>query len=191
MGKLFVIVGHSGSGKTSTMREAMGREKEIISVTTRPMREGEVHGEDYYFISDDKFKQFDLNNQLAEKTTYYGRASYGVTKSEISSKLEKGNAFIVVDVEGFKQLKSIYNDLVSIFLYTDKGTAFRRMRLRGDSVSMSEQRLETYEAEMMNKHMFDYVVKNVLFPNTISILKNIISSETGSMQIFSTHLYKW
>jgi guanylate kinase len=158
--KLYAISGHSGAGKTSIMRTIMGEDKEIVSVTTRPMREGEVDGVDYYYINQEDFDKLDINGELAEKTTYYGRASYGVTKAEINSKLSKSNTYIIVDYNGMKQLKNIYPNLVSIFIFTDKDTARERMINRGDSLESVESRLTTYDIEINNMIDYDYTIKN-------------------------------
>lgn len=178
MGKLFVITGHSGSGKTSTMRRALGEAREAVSVTTRPMREGEIEGVDYSFISRLEYYNLKMNDELAEHTDYYGHHNYGVTKKEIESKLAKGDAYIIVDYAGFKQLKATYPDLVSIFLYTTKATAEQRMEARGDSKETIDIRLSTYEAEIMNKHSYQYVIKNIDFHKTVMILLAIAQAES-------------
>jgi guanylate kinase len=189
-GKLFAITGHSGSGKTTTMRMAMGTKKEIVSVTTRNMREGEVEGVDYYFVDNETFYNMKLNDELAEYTDYYGSSNYGVTKTEIDSKLSRGDAYIIVDYHGFKQLKALYPDLVGIFIYTDKDTAEKRMKSRGDSMETIDIRLSTYEAEMMNKHQYDYVLKNVNFNKTVIALSAITQAE-ATFEIPSLELNHW
>lgn len=177
MNKLFCIVGHSGSGKTTTMREALGSDREVVSVTTRKPRDNEVNGKDYHFITSDEFFELLDADKLAEKTTYFASAYYGATKEEIENKLSLGNAFIVVDYHGYLQLKEVYgNKVVSIFMYTDKDEAEKRMRLRGDKNDSVEVRLSTYEAELINKNYCDYVIKNIDFDHTVQILKNIALS---------------
>lgn len=178
MGRLFAITGHSGSGKTTTMRQAMGQHKEIVSITTRAMREGEVDGVDYYYIDNETFYNMKLNDELAEYTDYYGSSNYGATMEEIDSKLSKGDSFIVVDYNGFSQLKRKFPDIVGIFMYTDKQTAEDRMKLRGDKPESIEVRLSTYEAEMMNAHNYDYVLKNVNFNKTVVALCAITQAES-------------
>lgn len=174
-GTLFAVSGHSGSGKTSIMRAIMGVEKEIVSVTTRPMRNGEVDGVDYYFISQDSFDILDISGGLAEKTTYYGRASYGVTKVEIESKLAKGDAYIIVDFNGFQQLKKIYPDVVGIFMYTDIDVAEKRMEKRGDNLGSIESRLTTYDIELSNMKHYDYHIKNDDYNKTCEYINDIVN----------------
>lgn len=175
-GQLYAVSGHSGAGKTSVMRCAMGTKKEVVSVTTRPIRErdGEIDGVDYYFMTQEEFDDLDANDMLAEKTTYYGRSSYGVTKAEIDNKLSKGNAFIIVDFNGYEQLKVIYPDLIGIFIYTSKETAHERMISRGDTEEYAEKRLETYDIEMANMKYYNFAIRNTDFFPTVSIIEKIV-----------------
>lgn len=178
MSKLFCISGNSGAGKTTLMRYVMGTKREIVSVTTRQIRNNEIDGVDYYFISEDEFERLDKENLLAEKTTYYGRASYGVTKAEIESKLARGNAYIIVDFNGYEQLKQIYPDSVGIFIYTNKDIARERMINRGDSLESVNSRLETYEIELGNAIHYDYTIANNNdFYKTVDFINAIIRNE--------------
>lgn len=177
-GKLFCVSGHSGSGKTSTMRYALGTKKEVVSVTTRTKRDGEIDGIDYYFISEQLFEELDKHNQLAEKTTYYGRASYGVTKNEIEQKLSLGNAYIIVDFNGYQQLKEIYPDTVGIFIFADRITSKARMIARGDKTESVNSRLETYDTEIANMSHYDYIIKNKDFYNTVDVINKIVRTES-------------
>jgi guanylate kinase len=179
MGKLFIVVGHSGSGKTYIMRHVMGTSRECVSVTTRPMREGEIDGIDYYFLNKEQFEELYQDNQLAEKTNYNGIGyQYGVTKEELEEKLDGQNAYIIADVHGMTQLKELYPDAITIFLYTDKEHAQLNMQERGDNEGYIAKRLSTYDEEVSNKmkYNFDYVVKNV--HNQALMTKIIVCSIT-------------
>jgi guanylate kinase len=188
MGKLFAVVGHSGAGKTTTMRATMGTDKECVSVTTRLPRDGEVDGKDYFFVSKEEFYKMDEEDKFAEKSTYFGSALYGMTNEEIDSKLSKGDAFIVVDIDGLRQLKQKYPELVSIFLYTSKEEAEKRMIKDGRTKKSIESRLSTYEAELMNRQHCDYVIRNVGFYSTCIILGSIVRSESDELFIITTPL---
>jgi guanylate kinase len=157
--KLYLISGPSGSGKSSIARTVMNNE--VISFTTRAPRPGEVNGSDYLFISDAEFDLLYRNNGLAEYTDYYGTAKYGITMSELVGRLRKGNAFVVVDVVGKRQLQSMYHNCLSIFMwmpYIDK--AETRMRLRGDSEENIQKRLKTYSEELNNFSEYDILLDN-------------------------------
>lgn len=171
--KLFLISGASGSGKTTLMRSIM--DIELVSFTTRSMRAGEVEGRDYIFISRDEFIQLQNNNGLAESTEYGGNY-YGLMMNELNYKLSLGDCFFVCDVEGMRQMKELYDNCVSIFIYSEKEDIENRMIARGDDISSIEKRLSTYEAEIENKKHYDYVVVNKQgkFNDTLYQLENII-----------------
>lgn len=154
---LFCITGPSGSGKTTIMRSIM--DNELISFTTRKIREGEANGEDYIFISKEEFDELYDDGMLAEYTEY-GSNFYGLTIDELEEKLQLGDAFFICDNNGYNQIKDRYDNIVSIFLYADKEDCISNMRTRGDEQLSITQRLLTYEEEIKNKGKYDYVVKN-------------------------------
>jgi guanylate kinase len=176
MNKLFLVSGHSGGGKTTIMRKLM--DNEIISFTTRPKRPYEVDGKDYIFITKEQYNDMLKKGELAEWTEYGGNY-YGLTKQEIDSKLAKDHAYCIVDVNGMQQLKELYPNAITIFIYTSKENAEKQMRQRGESESTIQIRLNTYEKEILNRHLYDYVVRNNhgRLENTIEIVRNIILSE--------------
>lgn len=175
-GTLFIISGHSGSGKTSVMRNIM--ENELGSFTTRKKRDGEVDGYDYNFISEEVYFKMKEKGELAEYTTYDGN-HYGITRNEVESKLKLGDAYAVVDVEGMKQLTEYYKgSIVKIYIYTDHDVAYRNMKRRGDSVELVLKRLKTYNTELKDSKKYDYVIKNLegRFEDTVNIFKTIVNS---------------
>lgn len=179
---LFIVTGHSGSGKSSLMKkisEEVGL-NELISVTTRDKRKDEVEGRDYYFIDRAKFNKMIENNELIEHT-FYGGNYYGVTKQELVSKLMNNHSYVIVDHNGMRQFKHFYHSCSTIFLYTEKEIALTHMAKRGDNIENINLRLSTYEEEMRNKKHFDYVIKNnhLQFNNTKKILQAIVESETS------------
>ena len=146
--KLFLISGHSGSGKSSIMKNIM--ENELISFTTRPKRKGEVEGKDYHFITKEEYNHMLNNNELVEYVQYANNY-YGLSKKEIENKLAKDHAFVIVSYEGAKQLKKVYDNCVTIILHTSKEDAVRQMLERGDSLDSINQRMLTYNIEIANK----------------------------------------
>lgn len=159
------------------MRNLM--ESEIVSFTTREKREGESNGKDYIFISKEEY--FDLldANKLIEWTEYGGNY-YGITKQELEDKLEKDHSFAIVDSYGMEQLLSLHPKCVSVFIYTSIESAREQMMDRGDRIENIENRMSTYEKEMKNKKLYDYVIRNNhrQLDRTIAIVENIIKSET-------------
>lgn len=176
---LFVVVGASGSGKTS-LSQRVSRANywtECISHTTRPMRDGEVEGETYYFVNMEEFKEMNDNKEFAEKVVYDGE-SYGISHKEIARVMEKSaHVFIIAEYNGYSQIKALYPNAVGIFLHMSKEDCMANMLLRGDSIAKATRRIKTYDEELANKGEFDYVVKNVRgkSSSTVDILRHIIN----------------
>lgn len=179
MNKLFLVSGHSGSGKSSIMKTVM--KNEVVSFTTREKRQGEVDGKDYIFITLDEFNKLKDDNRLVEYVEYSGNM-YGITKDELENKLNKGHAFCIVDYHGMNQLKKFYPNVTTIFLYTSYEDAMIQMLNRGDPADRVLERMSTYKEEMSNRIDYDYVIKNnhKQMNNTIQIIYNIIESEIGA-----------
>lgn len=161
--EIFVIVGASGAGKTSIARklEESNDWVECKSHTTRTMRDGEVNGKDYYFIDEETFNEMLANGEFAENVTYDGN-QYGISKEEIEAIHSKGNnCFIIANYDGYKQIKKIYPESKSIFVYARVGDCLTRMKARGDSTRNAHNRISTYQQEVAVKDEFDFVVNNI------------------------------
>ena len=102
-GRLVIISGPSGSGKDTILKEALKALPEIkfsISSITRPMREGEVEGEKYNFISKEKFEEMIKNDMLLEYNNYIGNY-YGTPKAPVEKVINEGGEIILeIDVNG-------------------------------------------------------------------------------------------
>jgi guanylate kinase len=172
---LFIVAAPSGSGKTTIMRSVM--DNEIVSFTTRAMRDNEKDGVDYLFIDTPTFLDLQANGGLIEETNYSGN-HYGITSEEFYGKLDKGNAFIIVDVNGLRQLKKMYDKCVTIFIYTTKEDAIQNMLGRGDSSTNVDKRLATFDQELDNRMLFDYVISNPYgkMMDTINIVQEIVNA---------------
>ncbi|WP_276314492.1 guanylate kinase [Paenibacillus xylanexedens] len=168
--------GPSGSGKTSLMRRIMSNE--VVSFTTRAPRPGEVEGVDYTYIDKNTFEELLKNDGLAEFATY-GDESYGITAEEFSNKIARGNAFAIVNIDGKEQLERLWENTVSIFVYTSGEEAKGRMVNRGDADASVAKRLSTFTDELNNMSFYDYVVENPNgdFEKTIETIKEILRAE--------------
>jgi len=126
--KLLILYGKSGSGKSTIEKilcQQHGFEK-CISHTTRPMREGEHEGVDYFFTT----KEFFTKNarDFVEKVEYDGNL-YGLHKSQLG-----GKKIVVMEPQGVLQvLNNIYMEPIPVYLYTDEDELMTRMIKRGDS----------------------------------------------------------
>jgi len=174
---LFVIVGASGSGKTSLSHRVseLNVWSECISHTTRPIRKGEIDGKTYYFVKDQTFDENLKGGKFAEYVEYDGY-KYAISHEEIARVMDKSaHVFIIAEYNGYSQIKRLYPDAVGIFLHMSKEDCMANMLLRGDSLEKALRRISTYDEEISNKGEFDYVVKNVRGKSgkTVDILINI------------------
>lgn len=155
--KLIIFSGTSGSGKTTLARSIM--DNELVSFTTRAKRKGEVNGRDYIFITEEEFNILKTNSGLVESTCYGGNY-YGLTLNELESKLAEGSCFFIADVVGMKQMKKMYDNVVTIFIFCEREDCESNMRERGDSEENIKKRLSTHEEEVENLYLYDHVVVN-------------------------------
>ena len=175
---LYLITAPSGAGKTTVAQDVMkqGLWIECISHTTRPMRDGEVDGVTYHFVDEKTFLHMKKDGKFAEDVMYDGNY-YAVSHHEIGQKLEENeNVFIIVDFNGYGQVKAMYPDAVGIFLHMSKEDCLANMLLRGDSMENAVRRIGKFDSEMENSGDFDYVIKNVRdrLEYTEVIIRNII-----------------
>ena len=106
-GLMFILSSPSGAGKTTIARKLLDEDDEIamsVSVTTRPMRTGEVDGKDYYFVSQPEFDRMVEESAFYEWAHVFGN-SYGTPKAQIRAGLKEGRDFLFdIDWQGTQQL---------------------------------------------------------------------------------------
>ena len=179
MKKLFVISGSSGVGKGTVIKEFLNRHPEFklsISCTTRGMREGEIHGKNYFFLSVDEFKNCAENGEFLEWAEFSGNF-YGTKKSFVEECLEKGeNLILEIDTKGALQVKKQMNEAVLIFI-APPSLEELEARLRGRHTETEEaiqKRLASIKLEIENSKQFDYVIVNDTVENAVSKLEGLI-----------------
>ena len=179
--KLIIITGPSGVGKGTVVKELLDRNKDIwlsISATTRNPRIGEKDGENYYFISDEKFKDMIDKKEFLEWAQFAGNY-YGTPLSTVNEKIEKG--FIVlleIEVEGAKQIKEKFPESLSIFLLPpSKAELEKRIRNRGtEKEEAINRRLSRANHEIASSGEFDFVLTNQDVDETVKGVFKIIKS---------------
>lgn len=164
-----VISGPTGSGETTITNEIIARfpkrASRLVTATTRPPRDEEVNGRDYYFLSKDEFKQATLDGRIPEYTYTENRDTYyGSYMPDLEEKLVKGQVVLInVDIVGAKYYKNRF-DSVNIFVVPENLEALeRRIRERSPGLSESEiqHRKENATREIeKEKSYYDYVVVN-------------------------------
>ena len=178
--KLIIFSAPSGAGKSSLIRKLIEvGEKSIelsVSATTRLPREGEIHGKDYFFISDDEFNQMKENDAFLESAIVHG-FQYATLRSFVEEKINSGISIILdIDVQGFIQIKNSSIKHTSIFILPPSFDELeKRLHTRGlDSKEVISKRLENALTELKSAELFDYIVLNDEFSKTIEILSSIL-----------------
>ena len=128
---IIVLLGKGGSGKDTVMNMIAKEYKNVqtvVSHTTRPMRKGEIEGKNYYFVSDEKFCEMNKNKSFVETRHYNvvtdgspqgcGVWYYGLAQEELENKLDKGHVIVVLDLQGYKELRKYYYDHMELFKKT-------------------------------------------------------------------------
>ena len=179
--KLIIITGPSGVGKGTVVKELLDKDKDIwlsVSATTRSPRMGEKNGENYYFISDEKFKDMIDKKEFLEWAQFAGNY-YGTPLSTVNEKIEMG--FIVlleIEVEGAKQIKEKFPEALSIFLLPpSKEELEKRIRNRGtEKEDAINKRLSRANFEIASSDKFDFVLTNHDVNETVKGVFKIIKS---------------
>ncbi|MAX49511.1 MAG: guanylate kinase [Gammaproteobacteria bacterium] len=181
--KLIIFSAPSGAGKSSLIRKLIQLSNQSIelsvSATTRASRGGEVHGKDYFFMSDDEFNQMNENDAFLESATVHG-FQYATIKSYVQEKINSGISVILdIDVQGFTQIKNSLMEHISIFILPPSFEELeKRLFTRGqDSNEVISKRLENAFTELKYADLFDYVVLNDEFTKTIETLSSILFDE--------------
>jgi guanylate kinase len=163
---LVVISGPSGVGKDTIARRLIERKPDdfyfVVTATTRPPREGEVHGHDYFFVSTDEFARMIEAGELLEHAIVYNEYR-GVPKQQIRDALASGQDVIMrVDVQGAATIRKLIPNAISVFLMTESETELvERLRERkSETAEGLNLRIATARQEMKRMIEFDFYVVN-------------------------------
>ncbi|MCS6935660.1 MAG: guanylate kinase [Chitinophagales bacterium] len=191
--KLVVITAPSGAGKTSIVKKLLEQIPYLgfsVSCTTRPRREGEQHGREYYFISVDEFKRKIAAGEFAEYEEVYPGMFYGTLKSEIERIWNNRKvALFDIDVKGAHNLKKMYgDDCLTIFISPPSRESLEnRLRNRHtENAKTLKQRLQRAIEELAMAPQFDKQVVNADFDTAFMRVKNHI---TNFLKPAETHIH--
>ncbi len=177
-----VVSGPSGVGKTTLCHGLLKRDQQLvfsISVTTRQPREGEVHGKDYFFVTQDEFERMRDAGELAEWAFVHGRY-YGTPKKWLDEKLSSGFSVLLdIDVQGGVQIMEAYPGAVSIFVVPPSFAVLeQRLRGRGSDDDQSVRlRLANAKKEMEYIEKYGFIVVNDTIEDAVSRMMCIVSAE--------------
>lgn len=182
-GTMFIFSGPSGGGKSSVIKRLLSELEDIqlsVSVTTRGMREGEVDGKDYFFISEEKFKELVANDSLYEYVDSDFGPKYGTPKKPINDLLSQGKDVILdLDYPGVQQLRKLASDRVKAISLIPPSLRVLKERLvnRGtDSQDVIERRMSMAEKRVKECEFYDYVIVNDDLDTAVEQAKAIILS---------------
>ena len=165
-GLMFILSSPSGAGKTTISRQLLAHDAQIrmsVSVTTRPMRPGEVEGKDYFFTDRARFDRMVENGEFLEWAEVFGNC-YGTPRAQINDGLASGQDFLFdIDWQGTQQLyQQAERDVVRVFLLPPSLDELRRrLTSRGtDSAAVIADRMARAQAEISHWDGYDYVLVN-------------------------------
>ncbi len=165
-GLMFVLSSPSGAGKTTISRRLLAHDPQIrmsVSVTTRPMRPGEIDGTDYHFVSPPEFDRMVDRDHFLEWAQVFGH-SYGTPQAQVAAGLESGQDFLFdIDWQGTQQLyQKAERDVVRVFLLPPSLDELRRrLTSRGtDGPDVIAGRMARAQHEISHWDGYDYVLVN-------------------------------
>lgn len=180
---MFVLSSPSGAGKTTLSRLLLEQDANLemsVSVTTRPMRDGEEDGKDYYFTSQEEFAELVSNNALLESAEVFGNF-YGTPEQKVTASLEEGTDVLFdIDWQGTQQIQDRSpEDVVSVFILPPSMEELeRRLRGRGqDSEEVVMRRMAKASNEISHWNIYDYVLVNNDIEGSLDAVHAILKAE--------------
>ena len=178
-GDVIVISAPSGSGKTTICRMLAKRVENMelsISYTTRPRKQGEVNGTDYYFIETEKFDKMIDSREFLEFASVYGQR-YGTSREAVRSIVSRGkDAVLEIDVQGGKKVKKELPEAILVAVFPpDRRSLEKRLIGRGrDSIDEVRARLQAADDEARELLSYDYLVVNDDLEEAVSRVEWIV-----------------
>jgi guanylate kinase len=185
--RLTVLSGPSAVGKSTVIETIRRRNPEVwlsISVTTRAPRPGEVHGREYFFVSEDEFKQMAAEGQLLEWARYAGNF-YGTPKTPVAERLAVGlPSLLEVDVVGARQVRAAVPGALLVFLAPPSWDELvRRLTERGtESADVISKRLAAAKDELQAEHEFDITLVNTSVLDVCAQLVALLKAQPVKLQ---------
>lgn len=163
-GKLFIISGASGVGKSTVLKKVMDGRPDLqfsVSATTRAARPGEQEGVHYYFVTTEKFEKMIKEDAFLEYDAH-NKNYYGTPAQQVEDKLQKGHVILDIEPVGAFNVQKKRPDATLIFIEAPSWEELeRRLRGRGDTPEdQIAMRLERAKWELEQKKKYHYVVVN-------------------------------
>lgn len=181
-GNLVVLSGPSGVGKDTLLRQLLQRVPGVVkcvTATTRPLREGEQHGVDYLFLSQEEFERWIVEGKFLEYARY-NQAYYGTPQQMVEEPRAKGlDVILKIEVQGGLQVRQRVPEAILIFVQPPSLEVLRqRLSARGtDTPEQIARRLRIAEEEMRAMPQYDYLVTNDDLEQAVDLLRAILLAE--------------
>lgn len=182
-GDLIIISGTTCAGKGTVIKRLLANHNDIVlstSYTSRPKRDSEVDGVDYYFVTPEEFERKIKNGDFLEYAQVQYGAYYGTPKKEVLELLNSGKDVILeIDVQGAKQIKELYPSTILIFIMAPSMREVkRRIMMRGDeNIDQIISRFKVAYNEINQINAYNYVVVNDDLDNAVAKVEAILTSE--------------
>jgi guanylate kinase len=181
-GKLVIFSAPSGAGKTTIVKHLLGQDFGLefsVSATSRQPRPGEMHGKDYYFLSESEFREKIEKDEFLEWEEVYNGIFYGTLKSEVERIRDAGKHVIFdVDVVGGSNIKKFYgNEALAVFVQPPSVEELRK-RLRNRSTESEEKikiRIAKAEKELEFAGQFDVIIVNNELSEALIEAENVVA----------------
>jgi guanylate kinase len=177
-----VVAAPSGAGKSSLVKALMELDARVVpsvSHTTRAPRGQELHGREYYFVSNETFDQMVLQDAFLEWASVHGNR-YGTSRASIEQRMAQGaDVVLEIDFQGAIQIKRIFPNAVLIFILPPSWEELRsRLERRAeDTPEVIDLRMKNAALETAHAKEFDFVIINELFERALFDLKAIVHSQ--------------
>jgi guanylate kinase len=178
-----ILSSPSGGGKTTIAKELLKRRSDLgysVSCTTRPPRQGERDGVDYYFLTSQAFEESRLRGDFAESAEVHGNM-YGTLRREVDRLIaDKKHVVMDIDVQGARQFVEAYPEAVLVFLIPpDAEVLLQRLRGRGtESPESLARRLRSAVEELRAVDLYGYLVVNQDLEEAVKAVSCIIDGES-------------
>ena len=178
---LLAVSGPSGVGKGTIVKTILNRRADVVesvSCTTRPPREGEVHGKHYFFLSKEEFQKRIAEDDFLEYNEHFGNY-YGTPKSFVKEALKEKSVIMEIEVVGALNAKKAFPECLLVMVVPPSVEELKK-RLAGRGSETEEQiekRLARMDYELSHKDQYDYVIVNDDLETAIADLCKIIDGE--------------
>jgi guanylate kinase len=178
-----ILSSPSGGGKTTIAKALLKRRSDVgysVSATTRPARDGEVHGQDYFFMTREGFDAAHGRGEFAESAEVHGNM-YGTLRREVDRVLQEGKHVVMdIDVQGARQFVTAYPESVLVFLIPpDVEVLLSRLHGRGtESPETLARRLKSAVEELRAVDLYGYLVVNADLEEAVRSVSSIVDGES-------------